>query len=288
MDFFMATFTNQAAVSYNGITVNSNIVTGEITQALSITKDAVNASYRTGDTITYVIALRNTGNIAYTDLTLTDDLGAYTVNQNTVTPLSLNGEPVLYYINGVLQTTPTVTAGPPLAISGIRVPANGDAIIVYRVNANEYAPLGADGQIINNVAVTGGGLTETLAATETVDANTASVLDITKALDPAVVNDNGEITYTFTIRNYGDEADAAANVTLTDTFNPILDAPLTVTLNDAPLNQPGGYTYTPATGLFSTVPGVITVPAATTTQDPVTGVWSTTPGVTTLKVVGTI
>ncbi len=288
MDFFMATFTNQAAVSYNGITVNSNIVTGEITQALSITKNAVNDSYRTGDTITYVIALRNTGNIAYNDLTVTDDLGAYTFNQSSVTPLTLSGEPVLYYIDGVLQTTPTVTAGPPLAISGIRVPANGDAIIVYRVNANEFAPLGDTGEIVNNVAVTGGGLTEALAATDTVTANTAPSLDITKALDPAVVTDNGEITYTFTIRNYGNETDTAANVTLTDTFNPILDAPLTVTLNDAPLNQPGGYTYNAATGLFSTVPGVITVPAATTVQDPVTGIWSVTPGVTTLRVVGTI
>lgn len=34
----MATFTNQALLSYNGITTPSNIVTGEILGSLSVTK----------------------------------------------------------------------------------------------------------------------------------------------------------------------------------------------------------------------------------------------------------
>ena len=38
----MAQFTNQASVSYNGITVNSNIVTGEVTQVLSVWKGSNN------------------------------------------------------------------------------------------------------------------------------------------------------------------------------------------------------------------------------------------------------
>ena len=40
----MATFTNQAALTYNGVTTSSNIVTGEILEPLRVTKDAVNAS----------------------------------------------------------------------------------------------------------------------------------------------------------------------------------------------------------------------------------------------------
>ncbi len=288
MDFFMATFTNQAAISYNGITVNSNIVTGEITQALAVTKNAVTDAYRTGDTITYVVAIRNTGNVAYTDLILTDNLGAYTVGDNSVTPLSVSGDPVLYYINGVLQSAPTVTAGPPLSITGLRVPANGDAVIVYRVDANEFAPLGDDSEIVNEAVLSGGGLAESITASDTVTADTAPRLVITKAINPAVVNDNGEITYTFTIQNYGNVADASANVTLTDTFNPILDAPLAVTLDDVTLNQPQSYTYSTTTGVFATVPGAITVPAATYTQDPTTGAWTVTPGIATLTVTGTI
>ncbi len=288
MDFFMATFTNQAAISYNGITVNSNIVTGEITQALTVTKNAVTDAYRQGDTITYVIALRNTGTVPYTDLTIADDLGTYNTGTADVTPLSFNGEPILYYINGVLQAEPAVTAGPPLTLTGIRVPAGGDAVIVYRVDANAFAPLGATGTIVNGVTVSGGGLAEDLTATDTVNAATAPDLIITKAIDPPVVSDNGEITYTFTIQNRGSAADAAANVSVTDTFNPRLDAPLTVTLDGTALAQPTDYTYDAGTGLFATVPGRITVPAAMYEQDPATGVWSVTPGTVVLSVTGTV
>ncbi len=283
----MAQFTNQAAISYNGITVNSNIVTGEITEALRASKSAVGNAYRPGDLITYVIALQNTGNTPYTDLTVTDDLGAYTFGAGTVTPLTFSGEDVLYFVNGVLQATPTVTAGPPLTVSGIRVPADGDAVIVYRARANEFAPLGETGTVTNTASVTGGGLVETLEADATVTAESDPRLTILKALDPTTVVDNGEITYTFTIQNYGTEADEATSIILSDTFNPILDAPLTVTLNGAVL-QATDYTYDTASGAFATVPGTITVPAATYTQDPATGAYTTTPGVTVVTVTGTV
>lgn len=42
----MAQFTNQASISYNGVTANSNIVTGEITQVLTASKTSVSGSYR--------------------------------------------------------------------------------------------------------------------------------------------------------------------------------------------------------------------------------------------------
>ena len=61
-----------------------------------------------------------------------------------------------------------------------------------------------------------------------------------------------------------------------------------VTLNGTALAQGTGYTYDETTGAFSTVPGVITVPAATYTQDPVTGIYTGTPGLATLTVTGTI
>ena len=60
-----------------------------------------------------------------------------------------------------------------------------------------------------------------------------------------------------------------------------------VTLNGAPLALGTGYTYDETTGQFATVPGVITVPAATFTQDP-TGAYTAAPGLTTLIVTGTI
>lgn len=114
------------------------------------------------------------------------------------------------------------------------------------------------------------------------------MLDITKSISPVPVAENGVVTYTFVIRNSGNTpADATANVTLTDTFLPIL-SDLTVLLNGVALAEGTGYTYAITEGNFATVPGVITVPAATYTQDPVSGVWSVSPGTATLTVTGTV
>lgn len=45
----MAIFTNRATLSYSGGTVNSNTVTGELLEVLSVTKDAVSDVYSDGD-----------------------------------------------------------------------------------------------------------------------------------------------------------------------------------------------------------------------------------------------
>jgi hypothetical protein len=68
----MATFTNQATLTYNGGTVNSNIVTGELVQVLTASKTAAAESYRTGDLVTYVVQLRSTGAAALTGLRRTE------------------------------------------------------------------------------------------------------------------------------------------------------------------------------------------------------------------------
>ena len=62
----MATFTNQATLSYNGGSTNSNIITGEIVDVLTASKTAVVDTYRTPDNITYVVSLVNTGTLAQT------------------------------------------------------------------------------------------------------------------------------------------------------------------------------------------------------------------------------
>ena len=96
------------------------------------------------------------------------------------------------------------------------------------------------------------------------------------------------MTYTFVIRNTGNEAVTAEdNAAITDTFDPIL-TDLAVTFNGAAWAAGTQYTYDEATGLFSTVPGQITVPAAAYTQNPETGEYILTPGIATLVVTGTI
>ena len=74
----MAQFTNQAQLSYNNTVVNSNVVVGEILEVVSANKTAVVDTYSAGSTVTYAISIVNAGATAITNLTITDNLGAYT------------------------------------------------------------------------------------------------------------------------------------------------------------------------------------------------------------------
>ena len=284
----MAIFSNQATLTYNGSSTNSNIAYGEILDVLVATKTAVEGSYTPGQLVTYVVTLRNTGNAALTGLTVTDDLGGYVFNAATVYPLTYEAGSVAMFTNGVPQAAPTVAAGPPLVFSNITVPAGGDVVLVYQAQANAYADPAVGGTIDNTVTVTGDGLSTPITATETVNAEAAPMLTISKSITPAQVVDNDRVTYTFVIQNSGNEAVVATdNAAITDTFDPILTA-LTVTFDGAAWTQGVQYNYDETTGLFTTVPGQILVPAATYTQDPTTGFYTATPGIATLVVTGTI
>ena len=284
----MAIFSNQATLTYNGNSTNSNIAYGEIMDVLTATKTAVEGTYTPGDLVTYVVTLRNTGNAMLTGLTVTDDLGGYLFNGTTVYPLTYEDGSVVMFTDGAPQPAPAVTAGPPLVISGINVPAGGDVVLVYQARANAYADPGAEGTIDNTVTITGDGLSAPVTATETVTAETAPMLTISKSITPAQVVDNERVTYTFVIQNAGNQPVVATdNAAITDTFDPRLTA-LTVTFDGTAWVQGVQYTYDETTGLFATVPGQITVPAATYTQDPVTGAYTVNPGIATLVVTGTI
>ena len=279
----MAIFTNQATLVYTGGSATSNIAVGEILEVLSADKTAVSGTYQIGELVTYVITVRNTGTGAFTGLTVTDDLGG-----GTGVPLTYEDGTALYFVNGVPQAAPAVTAGPPLVFTGISVPVGGNAVLVYQARANDFADPQPGGTITNTVTITGGGLTAPVSATETVTVETGPDLAITKTITPAQVADNGQVTYTFLIQNSGNEALVATdNAAVSDLFDPILTN-ITVMLNGAPLAEGTGYTYDETTGQFATVPGVITVPAAAFTQDPATGAYTRTPGLATLTVTGII
>ena len=284
----MAIFTNQATLTYNGTTTNSNIAYGEILDVLTATKTAVEDGYTPGQLVTYVVTLRNTGAAPLTGLTVTDDLGGYTFGGTTVYPLTYEAGSAVLFINGVLQPAPTVNAGPPLTITGLTIPADSDAVLVYQARANAFADPAVGGVIINTVTVTGDGLNAPITATETVIADAAPNVTITKSITPTQVVDNDRVTYTFLLQNSGNEAVVATdNATITDTFDPILTG-LVVTFNGVTWTEGVQYTYNAATGQFATIPGAVTVPAATYTQDPVTGAYTVNPGIATLVVTGTI
>ena len=284
----MALFTNQATLTYNDIVISSNVATGELREALSLTKTAVQTTYGAGDTVTYVVSIVNTGTVPFTGLTLTDDLGGYPFCHTTLYPLTLVADSLLYYVNGALQATPTVTVTVPLTVTGLNVPAGGSAILVYQATVNQFAPLGAGDTIDNTVTLTGAGVCTPLTDTATITAQTTPLLSISKSICPSVVFENDRVTYTFVIQNLGNRAVAATdNATITDMFDPVL-TDLVVTFNGASWTEGMSYTYNVATGTFVTALGAITVPAATFTRNPATGQVVVTPGYSILTVTGTI
>ena len=281
----MAVFYNQATLQVGDVTVTSNVVSGEVVCELSMTKTAVNGTYQPGAVITYAVSLINTGAAAYTGLTLTDDLGTYTLESGvTAVPLTYAEGSVLYFQNGMPQPAPQVVSESPLILGGITIPAEGTAMLLYQAVVNEYAS--PTGEIVNTISSTGARLTEAVSASDTIHAAAAPILSILKSISPASVPENGTVTYTFELQNSGSQA-VEEGAVLSDLFDPILNDP-NVTYNGTAWTQGTEYTYAPETGLFTTTTGQITIPAASASQDPDTGVWTLVPGTATLVVTGTI
>ncbi len=283
----MAVFYNQATLQLGNVTVESNVVTGEIVSELTAYKSAVNETYQQGSVITYTVSLVNAGAGAYTDLTLTDDLGAYALASGLmVTPLTYVEGTLQYYVNGILQPAPQIASESPLTITGVDVPANGNALLLYQAVTNEYAPLAAGSTIENTVTDTGARITEDITASAVISSQTGPIVSIVKAVNPGTVTENGQITYIFDLENNGIAA-VEDDAVLTDQFSPIL-TDLQVTFNGTVWTQGTQYTYDAATGLFATLAGGITIPAGTVSQNPDTGVWTVVPGTARLVITGTV
>lgn len=284
----MATFYNQASLSLGGSVINSNITEGEIVSGIGLTKTAASADYGPGDGITYVVSIVNNGSTDFIALTLTDDLGRFTTPGGTeVVPLSYVLGSVLYYINGVLQPAPQAEeVNGQLVISGINVPAGGNATVIYEARANGFAPLGAAASITNTV--TAGGTSCELSDSATVPTRDEPQLSISKSVCPQVVTCSGEVTYTIVVQNSGNTPVVATdNLIVSDVFNPVL-SDISVTINGEAAAEGTGYSYNAQTGEFATLPGAVPVPAAVFTRDPATGLITTTPGVAVITITGNV
>ena len=283
----MAQFTNQAQIRYGNTVASSNIAVGEILEVISASKSAVRSSYGQNDCVTYIVSIVNSGTVPVSGLTVSDNLGSYGFGEGTLVPLSYIEGTVKYYVNGTLQPAPAVTADGQFTISGITVPAGGNAAIIYEAMINRYAPLEAGSSITNTAVISGGGISP-ITVDEIVQAQASPRLTITKSISPVPVTENGTITYTFLIQNSGSApADTTDGVVVADTFEPVLTG-LAATYNGKQLVAGTDYTYDEASGEFATIAGRITVPAASFTQDAVNGAWIVNPGVGTLVVTGTI
>ena len=283
----MALFTNYATLSYNGGITNSNTVTGEILETMTAAKAAVMDDYTARDDVTYVITLINSGTAPINNVVINDDLGGYEFGGTTVYPLNYVEGSVRYYVNGVLQPALTVSAGPPMTISGINLPAGANAAVIYEAVVTNFAPLAAGSEITNTAVISSVEKALPITVSETIGTEDRAELFISKAISPAVISAGGELTYTFVIQNVGNTPAAVGDdVVLRDIFDPRLTG-ISVTFDGQPWTQGVNYDYDPATGEFETGTGQITVPAAQYTQLP-SGEWVVTPGTATVTVSGNV
>lgn len=283
----MPAFYNQASLSYNDITTKSNIVEGSFAEPLTISKTAIGESFSPDEAISYAISIVNSCEYCYTGLSICDDLGAYRHSCGMIVPLSYIDGSARCYVNGVLRDI-DVTTGQNLNFNGITVPARGNALILYTVRVNQYAPQDSGASITNTATLSGCNLAAPISADATIDAVVGPRLTISKAICPCTVNCNEPLTYTLVIQNSGNTAAVAMdNVIVNDTFDPILNI-TEVRFNGALWSNPANYSYNSSTGLFTTAAGQITVPAASYSQNMTTGEWTITPGISTLTITGTL
>lgn len=280
----MASFTNQATLTYGGLRLSSNVVQGTLNTQLSVTKTALSADYAPGGTVAYAISIVSSASVAFDALTLTDDLAAIPFGSGTVAPLQYVTGSVRLFANGVPQPAPTVASAAPLQITDLSVPAGGNLLVLYQAEVTEFASPEADGQLVNTATLSGADLPEPLEASATVDRAQNAELTLEKEISPAALNPGDSVSYTFTLQNSG--VVPAQGAVLEDTFDPVLTG-LTVTLNGAAWAA-SNYSYDAQTGVFATAADALTVPAAVSTQDAQTGAWQTVPGTLVLTVTGTV
>ncbi len=282
------TITNQARVSYQfndrvGSAL-SNIATAVLNDPLSAAKNSVESEYRPGDTVTFAISFVNSG-AALTNVTVTDDLGTYAIGTGEETPLTFVS-PALLYINGVYSGNPVAAvSGDSVVFTVPSVPAGANAVIVYNALVNDAAPLAVGSQITNTATISADGLTVDATASNTITAEEYADIRITKAMTPTGVVDGSQITYDFTVYNYGNTE--ATGIVLTDRFDPAPTG-ITVFIN-GDVVDPADYTY--AGGLLTLPAGSgteLSLPAATLIQDPVTGEITVVPSTLDITVTGTL
>lgn len=280
----MAKFINQATLELNGATIRSNVVEGEITPTLAVEKYALQDTYRKDDKVTYVVSLVNNALTELTGMTLTDDLGAAAEGGVAYIPLDYVPDSLLILRDGVPYEDYTQTGGG-VEINGLSLPAGSNMVIAYEANVNEFAPLEAGGAITNTVTLSGGSLSMPVTASKTITVDNSPALTIEKSLFPAQVMEDGVLTYTFTIRNYGAEVTADSGLAFRDAFNPkLVDPTVQQDGTDVPADQ---YGYD-ADDVFFINAGYLTVPAAVVSRDPASGREVVIPGETVITVSGTI
>jgi len=230
----IATATNTVHNLSATATATINVVEMAEVPAVSIAKTASPAAATPGSAITYVLVVSNTGNVPLEDLLITDPLHSLLTNP---TMLSLP--------SGVTNNS----SGNNLSFTLANLAVGASATFIFTADVVVTAQ---NGDVIPNTARVDdfeNNLFDTSSANVSVVAPIdAPAVAISKVATPTTVSPGDTITYVLVISNLGNVA--LNNLLVTDTLNPLLTNPQTVSL-------PGGITSTTSgSSLSFTIPNL--------------------------------
>ncbi|WP_275291750.1 hypothetical protein [Amycolatopsis sp. La24] len=173
---------------------------------IEIAKTADKASANPGDTVTYTVVVRNTGQVAARGATFTDDLSK--VLDDAV------------YNNDAAPAAQTSYTAPKLTWTG-DLPVGGSATITYSVTVKN--PVTGDHKLVNTVTSTTPGSNCAAGSTDPRCGTTTPVsgIRISKTADPASAKPGDTVKYTVTVANTGQTPLSGA--TFTDDLSKVLD-----------------------------------------------------------------
>lgn len=282
-------FSNQATLSYGEMRISSNAVTGELLPGVAIYKRASLPSYTGDGRLQYTVVIVNSSAAAYTGLTLLDDFGRYLWQGFPRFPLAYTEDSaVLSYYTGTAVGSGTVTATPDTdGMSFVfDLPGSTTALLSYQVYVTSFASVAAGSEITNTVSLSGGGLSTTLTAQNTLPVLEGPELEISKSLR-GEASAGQTLSYSLTVTNYGNKpADSGNNVIVSDQLSPPLEN-LRVYADGVLWTEGTQYFYEESSSYFQTALGAVQLPAAQFEQDSF-GLWSTRPSSLAITLTGTV
>ncbi|MFI6483460.1 hypothetical protein ACIBH1_36410 [Nonomuraea sp. NPDC050663] len=176
-------------------------------ESLEVEKKADKATAKPGDTVTYTLAITNTGTVPITGETVTDDLSGVIDDATFVSAEATAGD--------VTFTAPTLTWTGDVAV-------DAPVTVTYKVRVNGPPATGGDNKLGNVVSGPPSsncppGSTDPKCTTDT----PIAAIKVKKVVEPATAVKGDKVTYTITVTNTGEGTYAGA--AFTDNLADVLD-----------------------------------------------------------------
>lgn len=245
--------------------------------SVTLTKSPLYASYRSGDTVSFVVRAENTGSAALEGVTFSDNLGS----DAAVKPLTYVSDSLRVYVDGAPVTvTPSQSGGLSFTLASALLPGSSVIAVYSAVTDSDSA------SVTNTVTMTATGAAPAgcainQTAESTVTAVSYANLSIYKSASADTVTSGEQLSYTFTIMNGGSAE--ATDVVLTDTL-PSVFSVQTVSVTDASGTRVYG------AGEYSVDAATNTITLPNTAGEPITVAAATDsgPGIATVTVTGKV